>query len=110
MRAVIATEPGGPDVPTFEERPDPPPGPGEVVLDVAASAVNRADLLQRQGHYPPPPGASDILGLECSGTVREGGDGVGRWRVGDEVCALLAGGGYAEQVLVPAGQLMAVPP
>jgi putative PIG3 family NAD(P)H quinone oxidoreductase len=109
MRAVIATEPGGPDVLAVEERPDPHPGPGEVVLDVAASAVNRADLLQREGHYPPPPGASDVLGLECSGTVREVGAGVGRWQVGDEVCALLSGGGYAEQVLVPAGQLMAVP-
>jgi putative PIG3 family NAD(P)H quinone oxidoreductase len=109
MRAVIAAEPGGPDVLTLEERPDPRPGPGEVVLDVAASAVNRADLLQRQGHYPPPPGASDVLGLECSGTVREVGAGVERWQVGDEVCALLSGGGYAEQVLVPAGQLMAVP-
>src|SRR5215213_1583586 len=109
MRAVIATEPGGPDVLALQERPDPRPGPGEVVLDVAASAVNRADLLQRQGQYPPPPGASDVLGLECSGTVREVGDGVERWRVGDEACALLSGGGYAEQVLVPAGQLMAVP-
>ncbi len=109
MRAVIATEPGGPDVLALEERPDPRPGPGEVVLDVAASAVNRADLLQREGHYPPPPGASDVLGLECSGTVREVGAGVDRWRVGDEVCALLTGGGYAEQVRVPAGQVMAVP-
>jgi putative PIG3 family NAD(P)H quinone oxidoreductase len=109
MRAVVATEPGGPDVLTLEERPDLHPGPGEVVLQVAASAVNRADLLQRQGHYPPPPGASDVLGLECSGTVREVGDGVDRWQVGDRVCALLAGGGYAEQVLVSAGQVMAVP-
>ncbi len=109
MRAVIATEPGGPEVLTVTERPDPRPGPGEVVLDVAASAVNRADLLQREGHYPPPRGASDVLGLECSGTVREVGEGVERWQGGDPVCALLAGGGYAEQVLVPAGQLMAVP-
>src|SRR3954464_10375200 len=109
MRAVIATEPGGPDVPTFEERPDPPPGPGEVVLDVAASAVNRADLLQRQGHYPPPPGASDILGLECSGTVRTLGRGVEGIEIGQEVCALLAGGGYATRVAVPAGQVMPKP-
>ena len=109
MRAVIATEPGGPEVLALAERPDPHPGPGEVVLDVAASAVNRADLLQRQGHYPPPPGASDVLGLECSGTVREVGPDVERWQVGDQVCALLSGGGYAEQVLVPAGQVMAVP-
>jgi putative PIG3 family NAD(P)H quinone oxidoreductase len=109
MRAVVATEPGGPDVLTVEDRPDLHPGPGEVVVDVAASAVNRADLLQRQGHYPPPAGASDVLGLECSGTVREVGEGIERWQVGDQVCALLAGGGYAEQVLVPAGQVMAVP-
>jgi putative PIG3 family NAD(P)H quinone oxidoreductase len=109
MRAVVATEPGGPEVLTIEDRPDLHPGPGEVVVDVAASAVNRADLLQRQGHYPPPPGASDVPGLECSGTVREVGDGIERWQVGDQVCALLAGGGYAEQVLVPAGQVMAVP-
>src|SRR5919107_384009 len=109
MRAVVATEPGGPEVLTIEDRPDLHPGPGEVVVDVAASAVNRADLLQRQGHYPPPPGASDVPGLECSGTVREVGDGIERWQVGDQVCALLAGGGYAEQVLVPAGQGMAGP-
>jgi len=109
MRAVVITDPGGPEVLTLGEAPDPEPGPGEVVLDVAATAVNRADLLQRQGFYPPPPGASDVLGLECSGTVAAVGPGVERWQVGDEVCALLAGGGYAEQVLVPAGQVMAVP-
>jgi len=109
MRAVVVTEPGGPEALTLAERPDPEPGPGEVVLDVVASAVNRADLLQRQGFYPPPPGASDVLGLECSGVVAAVGPGVERWQVGDEVCALLAGGGYAEKVLVPEGQLMAVP-
>jgi putative PIG3 family NAD(P)H quinone oxidoreductase len=109
MRAVVITDPGGPEVLTLGEAPDPEPGPGEVVLDVAATAVNRADLLQRQGFYPPPPGASDVLGLECSGTVAAVGPDVERWQVGDEVCALLAGGGYAEQVLVPAGQVMAVP-
>ena len=109
MRAVVITDPGGPEVLTLGEAPDPEPGPGEVVLDVAATAVNRADLLQRQGFYPPPRGASDVLGLECSGTVAAVGPGVERWQVGDEVCALLAGGGYAEQVLVPAGQVMAVP-
>ena len=85
------------------------PGEGEVLLDVVASAVNRADLLQRQGHYPPPPGASEILGLECSGRIAAVGSGVTGWSVGDEVCALLAGGGYASQVLVPAGQVMPVP-
>src|SRR4051794_7611950 len=109
MRAVLVTEPGGPEVLTLGERPDLRPGAGEVLLDVAATAVNRADLMQRQGHYPPPPGASDILGLECSGIVAEVGEGVARWQVGDRVCALLAGGGYAEQVVVPAGQVMSVP-
>jgi len=93
----------------YVEVPDPVAGPGEVVLDVAATAVNRADLLQRQGHYPPPQGASDIIGLECSGTVSSLGDGVDGFTVGDEVCALLAGGGYATRVAVPAGQLMPIP-
>ena len=109
MRAIVTTEPGGPEVLTVAELPDPVPGPGEVVIDVAATAVNRADVLQRKGFYPPPPGASDVIGLECSGTVAATGEGVARWQVGDEVCALLAGGGYAEKVLVPEGQVMAVP-
>jgi putative PIG3 family NAD(P)H quinone oxidoreductase len=109
MRAVIASADGGPEVLSVGELPDPPPGPGEVVLDVAATAVNRADTLQRQGRYPPPPGASEVIGLECSGTVSALGDGVEGWSVGDEACALLAGGGYAEKVAVPAGQLMPVP-
>ncbi len=110
MRAVTVAEPGGPDVLSVTEHPDPEPGPGEVVVDVAATAVNRADLLQRQGFYPPPKCTSDVLGLECSGTVAAVGPDVGPWQVGDEVCALLAGGGYAEKVLVPAGQLMPLPP
>ena len=109
MRAVVVSEPGGPEVLTWGEVPDPEAGPAEVLIEVAASAVNRADLLQRQGHYPPPPGASEVLGLECSGTVAEVGAGVEGWSVGDEVCALLAGGGYAERVVVPAGQVMRVP-
>ena len=109
MHAVVVTEPGDVDVLAWREVPDPAPGPGEVLVQVAASAVNRADLLQRQGFYPPPPGASDILGLECSGRVVQVGQGVEQWSVGDEVCALLAGGGYAEQVVVPAGQCMPVP-
>ncbi|WP_148573421.1 NAD(P)H-quinone oxidoreductase [Nocardioides caldifontis] len=109
MRAVTAPEPGGPEALILSDHPDPEPGPGEVVVDVVASAVNRADLLQRQGFYPPPKGASDVLGLECSGRVSAVGPDVERWSVGDEVCALLAGGGYAEKVLVPAGQLMPVP-
>jgi putative PIG3 family NAD(P)H quinone oxidoreductase len=109
MYAITIGEPGGPDVLTWNEVPDPAPGDGEVLIDVAASAVNRADLLQRQGHYPPPKGTSSILGLECSGTVAALGAGVSGWQVGDEVCALLAGGGYAQRVVVPAVQLMRVP-
>lgn len=109
MHAILVDEPGGPERMRWAEAPDPVPGPGEVLLDVAATAVNRADLLQRQGFYPPPPGASDILGLECSGTVAALGEGVDGWAVGDPACALLAGGGYAERVAVPAGQLMPVP-
>jgi putative PIG3 family NAD(P)H quinone oxidoreductase len=109
MRAVTVPAPGGPEALVLSDLPDPVAGPGEVVVDVVATAVNRADLLQRMGFYPPPPGASDIIGLECSGTIRSLGEGVEGWSVGDEVCALLAGGGYAEQVVVPAGQLMRVP-
>jgi putative PIG3 family NAD(P)H quinone oxidoreductase len=109
MRAVTVAEPGGPEVLTWSEVPDPVCGPGEVIVDVVATAVNRADLLQRQGFYPPPPGASEILGLECSGVVSEVGADVTDWSVGDEVCALLAGGGYAERVAVPAGQLLPRP-
>jgi NADPH2:quinone reductase len=109
MHAITIREPGGPEVLEWTEVPDPEPGPGEVLLDVAATAVNRADVLQRQGFYPPPPGASEVIGLECSGTVAALGEAVTGWRVGDEVCALLAGGGYAERVVVPAGQLLPVP-
>ena len=109
MRAVTVSEPGGPEALQWSEVPDPVCGPGEVIVDVAASAVNRADLLQRQGFYPPPPGASDILGLECSGVISEVGEGVTGWSDGDEVCALLSGGGYAERVAVPAGQLLPRP-
>ncbi|MFC4005049.1 NAD(P)H-quinone oxidoreductase [Prauserella oleivorans] len=109
MRAITIREPGGPENLEWTEVPDPVPAAGEVLLDVAATAVNRADLLQRQGNYPPPPGASEILGLECSGTIAELGEGVEGWQVGDEVCALLAGGGYAEKVAVPAVQLLPLP-
>jgi putative PIG3 family NAD(P)H quinone oxidoreductase len=109
MRAVIAPEPGGIDALVLTELPDPVPGPGELVIDMTATAVNRADTMQRQGHYPPPPGASEVLGLECSGLVSAVGPDVEGRSVGDEVCALLAGGGYAEKVLVPAGQVMPVP-
>ncbi|MGH3799184.1 MAG: NAD(P)H-quinone oxidoreductase [Pseudonocardiaceae bacterium] len=110
MRAITITEYGGPEVLRIAEQPDPRPGPGEVLIDVAATAVNRADLMQRQGRYPPPPGASEILGLECAGTVAALGEGVSGFAVGDEVCALLVGGGYAERVAAPAGQVMPVPP
>jgi putative PIG3 family NAD(P)H quinone oxidoreductase len=109
MRAVIAPDPGGPEALVVADLPDPEPGPGEIVLDLAATAVNRADTLQRQGFYPPPPGASEVLGLECSGVVSAVGPDVEGWSVGDQACALLAGGGYAEKVLVPAGQVMPVP-
>ena len=109
MRAVVMTGPGGPDVLRWDEVPDATAGPGEVLVDVAASAVNRADLLQRAGHYDPPPGSSPYLGLECSGRIAALGEGVTGWRVGEAVCALLTGGGYAEQVAVPIGQLLPVP-
>jgi putative PIG3 family NAD(P)H quinone oxidoreductase len=109
MRAITIPEPGGPDALVLAEVPDPEPGPGEVLVEVAASAVNRADVLQRQGFYDPPPGASRYPGLECSGRIVRLGAGVAGWAVGDEVCALLSGGGYAERVAVPAGQLLPLP-
>jgi putative PIG3 family NAD(P)H quinone oxidoreductase len=109
VRAITVREPGGPDVLQWAEVPDPEPGAGEVVLEVVASAVNRADVMQRIGRYAPPPGAPEYLGLECSGRIAELGAGVTGWSVGDEVCALLAGGGYAERVRVPAGQLLPAP-
>lgn len=109
MRAIVADSPGGPEMLRLAEVPDPIPDRGEVLLRVHATAVNRADVLQRQGLYPPPPGASEIIGLEASGTIVAVGDGVDAWREGDLVCALLAGGGYAELVAVPEGQLMPVP-
>src|SRR3954451_6218510 len=105
MRAVTVSEPGGPEVLGWGEVPDPVCGPGEVIVDVAATAVNRADLLQRQGFYPPPKGASDIIGLECSGVISEVGEGVTGWSVGDAVCALLHGAGCAELDHLPAGEL-----
>jgi putative PIG3 family NAD(P)H quinone oxidoreductase len=109
MRAVVIREPGGPEVLEVQDVPDPQPRADEVIVDVAACAVNRADLLQRQGNYPPPPGAPEYLGMECSGTISALGDGVAGWSVGDEVCALLAGGGYAQKVAVPAAQLLPIP-
>lgn len=109
MYAITIPEPGGPEALVWDEVPDPVPGEGEVLVEVVASAVNRADLLQRQGFYNPPPGASPYPGLECAGRIVAIGPGVSGWTVGDEVCALLAGGGYAEKVAVPAGQLLPVP-
>jgi putative PIG3 family NAD(P)H quinone oxidoreductase len=109
MRAVLADGAGGPEVLAVHDLPTPEPGPGEVLLEIAAAGLNRADLLQRQGNYPVPPGASDVLGMECSGTIAALGEGVSDWSVGDQVCALLAAGGYATHVTVPVGQLMPVP-
>lgn len=109
MRAITVTEPGPPENLVATDVDKPRPGPGEVLIKVAAAGVNRADLLQRQGNYPPPPGASDIIGMEASGTVDELGADVSDWEQGQEVCALLAGGGYAEYVTVPAGHLLPVP-
>jgi putative PIG3 family NAD(P)H quinone oxidoreductase len=109
MHAVVISEPGGPEVLQWTEVEDPRPGPGEVLLEVAAAGVNRADMMQRQGLYPPPPGAPPYPGLECSGTVAALGEGVTQWDIGDAVCALLSGGGYAERVVVPAGQLLPAP-
>ncbi|MFD4140780.1 NAD(P)H-quinone oxidoreductase [Streptomyces sp. NPDC058572] len=109
MHAITLPEFGGPDALVWAEVPDPVPGAGEVLVDVVAGAVNRADVLQRQGFYEPPPGASPYPGLECSGRIAALGPGVSGWSVGDEVCALLAGGGYAQKVAVPVGQLLPVP-
>ncbi len=109
MQAIVIEEPGDESVLQIGTAPDPVLGPGQVRIAVTASALNRADLLQRQGMYPPPPGASPILGLECSGVIAELGEGVSGWKVGDRAMALLAGGGYAEQVVVDAGSCMPVP-
>ena len=109
MDAITIPRTGGPEVLTWATVPDPEPAEGEVLVDVTASAVNRADLMQRQGFYPPPPGAPPYPGLECSGRVAALGAGVTGWQVGDEVCGLLSGGGYATRVAVPAGQLLPRP-
>ena len=110
MRSIAITAPGGPEVLRLATTLVPQPGQGEVLVRTVAAGMNRADLLQRQGHYPPPPGASPILGMEVSGYIAELGPGTtSRWQVGDAVCALLAGGGYAEYCAVPEGQCMDVP-
>ena len=109
MIAINIAKPGGPEVLQPVDLPVPQPGPREVVIRVAAAGVNRPDLMQREGRYPPPPGASDIPGLEVSGTVTACGTGVTRWREGDTVCALVAGGGYAEYCVVPDVQCLPIP-
>lgn len=109
MKAVSIKEPGGPEVLEWIEAEDPRPAAGEVVVDVVASALNRADVMQRLGLYPLAPGTSPYPGLEASGRISAVGEGVTGWQVGDEVCALLTGGGYAQKVTVPAGQLLPVP-
>ncbi|OBF55707.1 NAD(P)H-quinone oxidoreductase [Mycobacterium sp. 852002-50816_SCH5313054-b] len=106
MRAIVAESS---DQLSWQEVPDAAAGPGEVLIKVAAAGVNRADVLQAAGKYPPPPGASDIIGMEVSGVLADAGEGVADWSAGQEVCALLAGGGYAEYVAVPAGQVLPVP-
>ncbi|GKV18605.1 hypothetical protein SLEP1_g28963 [Rubroshorea leprosula] len=110
MKAIVITTPGGPEVLQLQEVEDPQVKDGEVLINVEATALNRADTLQRKGSYPPPKGASPYLGLECSGTVVAVGKNVSRWKVGDQVCALLSGGGYAEKVAVPAAQVLPIPP
>jgi putative PIG3 family NAD(P)H quinone oxidoreductase len=109
VRAVVITSPGGPEVLNLEEVPDPVAGQGEVLVKVTAAGVNPADVMQRQGFYPPPPGAPPYPGLECSGRIAGVGPGVSGWREGESVCALMAGGGYAELAAVPAGQLLPIP-
>lgn len=109
MRAITVPEPGDHTALVLDEVESPTIGEREVLITVAAAGINRADIAQRQGNYPPPAGASEILGLEVSGVVAAVGEGVSAWSVGEEVCALLSGGGYAEQVAVPAGQVLPIP-
>ncbi len=109
MLAIEIREPGEPDVLVPADRPQPVPAAGEVLIITAAAGVNRPDVFQRRGRYPPPPGASDIPGLEIAGTIAEIGEGVSDWRAGDRVCALVAGGGYAEFCVAPAPQCLPVP-
>src|SRR6476661_8344867 len=109
MTAIEITKPGGPDVLRAVQRPVPRPANGEVLIRVDAAGVNRPDVLQRRGHYPPPPGASDIPGLEAAGTIVDVAAGSSRWQVGDRVCALVAGGGYAEYCVAPAPQCLPIP-
>nr|DAD23020.1 TPA_asm: hypothetical protein HUJ06_024483 [Nelumbo nucifera] len=110
MKAVVITSPGGPEVLQVQEVENPKVEDDELLIKIEATALNRADTLQRKGLHPPPKGASPYPGLECSGIIEAVGKGVTRWKIGDQVCALLSGGGYAEKVSVPAGQVLPVPP
>src|SRR3954454_6843236 len=109
MRFIDMTGTGSPEVLTLAEGPVPQPGAGEVLIRVTAAGVNRPDLLQRSGSYPPPPGASPVLGLEVSGTIASCGSGVERWQEGHEVCALVPGGGYAEYCVAPEAHCLNIP-
>ncbi|MEM1317363.1 MAG: NAD(P)H-quinone oxidoreductase, partial [Pseudomonadota bacterium] len=109
MTTIEIREHGGPDVLELGERPLPTPAAGEVLVKIIAAGVNGPDIIQRRGHYPPPPGASDLLGLEVSGEVVALGDSVDRWKVGDTICALTNGGGYAQYVTIPADQCLPIP-
>src|SRR5690606_19805801 len=109
MHAIEISQPGGPEVLRWVERPDPVPGPGEVLIEVAAAGVNRPDVFQRQGSYPPPPGASDLPGLEIAGRIIGGDPAAGGFRMGDPVCALVTGGGYAQYCVAPAVQCLPIP-
>lgn len=109
MQAIVVAKPGGPESLQWTEIPDPECASDEVVIDIVAAGINRADVMQRMGQYPPPAGITDTIGLECSGTIKTVGADVRDWTVGDQVCALLSGGGYATQVVVPAVQLLPVP-
>lgn len=109
MKAVVAPEPGGPEALRLEDRPEPVPGPGDLLVAVHAAGVNRADTQQRRGAYPPPPGVTDVLGLELAGEVVATGDDVREWRPGDAVCGIVAGGAYAEYATIPAGSALPLP-
>lgn len=109
MKCINIEKPGGPEVLKIQERETPKPAAGEVLIEVYAAGINRPDCFQRMGSYPPPPGASDILGLEVAGKIISCGEDVHRWKVGDQVCALLAGGGYAEYAVAPEGQCLPIP-
>ncbi|MGB5952059.1 MAG: alcohol dehydrogenase catalytic domain-containing protein, partial [Ornithinimicrobium sp.] len=109
MRAITIPDPGGPEALVLDEVPSPEVGERDVLIDVIAAGVNPADVVQRQGNYPPPAGVSEVPGLEVSGVVAAVGSRVSAWSKGEDVCALLAGGGYAAQVAVPAGQVLPVP-